>query len=305
MLATIMDIYYFDRETKLKEKEHVYGEKYLKYLYIGKGFFAFLLRTLVARLHFISIIYGMIQNTSFSKRKIPEFVKNFNIDASEFLKPISSYKSFNDFFIRKLKPTSRPIDKAKNSLIIPADGRYLFYENTSNLQLKVKGQKLSIEDLLGDKKLAEKYTNGTVILSRLCPSDYHRFHFPCDCIPDIPKLINGALFSVNPIALKHNIKILSENKRVVTLLHTELFGLVAFIEIGATLVGSIKQTFKPGRKVLKGEEKGYFMFGGSSIAMLFEKDQLILAKDLIELSKESLEIRCKMGQLLANTSVSK
>ena len=136
------------------------------------------------------------------------------------------------------------------------------------------------------------------MIARLCPTDYHRFHFSFNCIPDAPRLINGPLYSVNPIALKRNIQILSENKRVITVLNTKNFGSVLSVEVGATYVGSINQTFAPREHYAKGDEKGYFSFGGSTLVLLFEPGRIQFDQDLIDASKRKIEVRGLFGQSL-------
>lgn len=140
-----------------------------------------------------------------------------------------------------------------------------------------------------------------MVLARLCPTDYHRYHFPVDCIPGKPQLINGPLFSVNPIALKQNIEILAKNKRKLCKLQSPEFGQVLFIEVGATNVGSINDTFVPGKSYRKGDEKGYFSFGASSLIILFEPNSIVLDADLIQ--SEKIEIYCQMGQKMGKASM--
>ena len=132
-------------------------------------------------------------------------------------------------------------------------------------------------------------------MARLCPTDYHRFHFPFSCHASSVKVINGFLYSVNPLALSKNIEIFTENTRVISTLTSEIFGEVIFIEVGATNVGSIHQTYREGT-VQKGEEKGYFSFGGSSLILLFEEGRIVFDQDLIEAGKTGVEIKCLMGQ---------
>ena len=140
-----------------------------------------------------------------------------------------------------------------------------------------------------------------MVIARLCPIDYHRFHFPFSCTPSKSTLLNGALFSVNPLALKKNIRIFSENKRSLTSLKTDKFGDVLFIEVGATCVGGIFQTYTPNQAVVKGQEKGYFSFGGSSLILLFEPGRIHFDADLIEASKKKIEIRGLLGQSMGRS----
>jgi phosphatidylserine decarboxylase len=162
----------------------------------------------------------------------------------------------------------------------------------------VKGKKFSLEALLQDRELSKRYEQGAMVIARLCPVDYHRFHFPVECVPGPAHLINGSLYSVNPMALKRTIEILSENKRMLTKLKTKDFKEVLFIEVGATYVGSIHQTYASGATYLKGEEKGYFSFGGSCLILLFEPDTIQFDKDLIDASQRKREVRGLLGQSL-------
>ncbi|EKE21553.1 MAG: phosphatidylserine decarboxylase proenzyme [uncultured bacterium] len=156
-----------------------------------------------------------------------------------------------------------------------------------------------LEEFLQSKELAEKYKDGCMLLARLAPQDYHRFHFPCECVPKEARLINGFLFSVNPIAVRRNINILQENKRMITVLQTSKFSEVLYVEIGATNVGSINQTFFPNSEYKKGEEKGYFSLGGSCIVLLFEKDKIVFDRDLVGYSSENIETKALLGESFA------
>ena len=296
------EIVFLDRSTKKTLREKVYGEGFLKASY-GEYFCSRLLQWLFlpyfAKHPFSSKFYGFLQKTSLSKCKIQPFIEEFEVDSSEFLDSVSSFRSFNDFFIRKLTPEARPIVSGKDVAILPADGRYLVYPNIEKSDgFLVKGKKFSLETFLQSKELADRYAKGSMVIARLCPSDYHRFHFPFNCMPSSSTLINGYLYSVNPIALKKNIDIFSENKREVTSLRTNQFGEVLFIEVGATNVGAIHQTFTPFEPYAKGDEKGYFSFGGSSLVLLFEPGTIQFDQDLIDASSDRIEVRGLMGQSL-------
>lgn len=273
-----------DRKTGQIEEEKVYGGALLKFFYgnpIGR-----FLNIPLAKCSWISALFGWWQRRSFTKSKVEPFIQEFGVDASEFEGPFSS---FNDFFIRKLKAGVRPI--GTTDVVMPADGRYLFFKDINKVDgFLVKGEKFDLRSFLMDDQLATEYQNSSMVIARLCPTDYHRFHFPIDCTPGRPRLINGDLFSVNPMALKQNIHIFTQNKRVITDLGSSLF-----IEVGATNVGSIHQTFTPGQFYKKGDEKGYFSFGGSSIVMLFKN--IDFEKDLLG---HSLELRCLMGQKMGD-----
>lgn len=293
-------IHYIDRQDGLVKEEKVYGGAALRLLYgndwISRWLGPILLHSLV-KYPFFSSLYGKWQASKRSKKKIKPFIQNFDINPAEFLEDVSYFESFNDFFIRKLKPEARPIVQESRVAIIPADGRYLFHSNISEVDgFVVKGEKFDLGSLLESHELASRYDKGTMIIARLCPTDYHRFHFPCDCIPAATSVINGWLYSVNPLAIKKDIEIFTKNKRTLCKLATDLFGEVLFLEIGATNVGTIHETYQPNVYQKKGAEKGYFSFGASSLILLFEHGKIQLDHDLIEATKRGYEIKCLMGQ---------
>lgn len=296
------EITYYDRQTQKEVREKVYGLFFLKLLY-GKNVvyraLSFFLLPLFSKVPLLSHLYGAFQKSRLSRCKVKPFIKAFDVDASEFLDPVDSYRSFNDFFIRRLKPGARRIIPGDERAILPADARYLVFPRIDRADgFWVKGKKFSLETLLQDRKLAASYESGAMVIARLCPVDYHRFHFPLACVPGAARLINGPLYSVNPMALRRNIEILSENKRMVTELQTKHFGKVLFIEVGATYVGSIHQTYTPHVACAKGAEKGYFSFGGSCLILLFEPETIVFDRDLIEVSSKKREVRALLGQSL-------
>ncbi len=294
------DILYLDRITKEIQTEKVFGKAFLEASY-GEGITPFFL-PLIAKYSFASRLYGAFQNTSFSKKKIKPFIEEFQVDPSEFLQKPDAFSSFNDFFVRKLLPSARPIAPGRDVAILPADGRYLVYPNIEEADgFVVKGKKFSLEELLVNKELADSYARGSMVIARLCPTDYHRFHFPCSCVPSVSNLLQGSLYSVNPLALRKKIEILSQNKREITFLQTANFGRVLFIEVGATFVGSIHQTYCPNEPYAKGDEKGYFSFGGSTLILLFEPDTIQFDQDLIDASFSKLEVKGLMGQSLGTS----
>lgn len=295
-------IHFVDRLTHEVREEQVYGAQALRLVY-GSSLFGKLLGPLIlplARHSLVSRFYGWWQRQACSQKKVRPFIDQFQVDSSEFIKPVEDFKSFNDFFVRKLKPEARPICPDDDSLIIPADGRFFFYpEIASTGNFAIKGTQFDLSSLLLDERLAKRYAKGSMVLARLCPTDYHRFHFPCDGTPSSPKFINGHLYSVNPLALRKYRDIFTQNKRCYCEIECPKLGSVLFMEIGATNVGSITQTYKPYQKVKKGDEKGFFAFGASALVLLFEPGRIQFDSDLLELRKKGLEIRCLMGQSMA------
>lgn len=298
-------IQYLDRATGEVKQEKVYGKFFIDALYGSSPlswFLSLFFLPLVSRIPLVSKLYGRAQKKPKSRAKIAPFIQAFGVDASEFAMPLEQFQSFNDFFIRKLKPSARPIAEGAEIAVLPADGRHLFYPSIGEAEgFFVKGKKFDLRALLQDEFLFDLYKRGSLVISRLCPTDYHRFHFPCECMPTKAQLINGPLYSVNPIALRRNIQILNENKRVLTQLKTKTFGNILFIEVGATCVGTIKQTYTPQTLFAKGQEKGYFEFGGSCILMLFAPGMIQFDEDLIASSKKQIEVKAHMGERFGQT----
>ena len=290
-------IRYFHRAKKTIETEQIYGESWLRWTY-ESGLGRMALNLLVKRA-IVSRYYGWRMNWKFSAQKILPFITQYDLDVDEFAKGPFSYKTFNQFFYRALKPGARPIAPGDTVAVLPADGRHLAFQNVDAADgFYAKGQKFSLQSFLGDAALAAQFAGGSMLISRLCPVDYHRFHFPVAGRPGEPRLINGALYSVSPIALRRNLAYLWENKRMVTLVDSPVFGQVAVCEIGATMVGTIAQTFVPGRAAPKGEEKGLFKFGGSCVVTIFQPGKIKIDADFLEQSAQQREVYAKMGERL-------
>jgi phosphatidylserine decarboxylase len=287
---------YFNRQSGTLETEQIYGERWLRLAYENPA--GSLLRQIVKR-PFFSRWYGRRMARPASRALIAPFIEKFGLDPAEFAEPLASFTSFNDFFIRKLKPDARPLDPDPNSAVFPCDGRHLAFPDVSQVNsVFVKGQRFDLPALLGSTDLASRYAKGSLVLSRLCPIDYHRYHFPAAGTPSESVLLNGPLFSVSPLALRRNLSYLWQNKRVLTELATDTFGTILTVEIGATNVGSINQTFTPGQPVARGDERGFFAFGASSTITLFEPGRIRLAADLLEQSARQIELYAVMGDTL-------
>lgn len=290
-------IRYYDRYKQSVETEQVYGEGWLRWAYENPA--GRLAVWLFARRAWFSKWYGWKMNKRVSALRIIPFIAQYNIDVDEFTKSAFDYKTFNEFFYRALKPEVRPIAAGEQVAVLPADGRHLAFSNMDTAEgFYVKGAKFTLTELLGDAGLAEKFAGGAMLISRLCPVDYHRFHFPVGGTPGQPRLINGWLYSVSPVALRRNLRYLVENKREVTLIESPQFGTVAMIEVGATNVGAIRQTHVPGRPAAKGAEKGLFAFGGSCVITLFQRGRIRFDADIVAQSAQSLETYARMGDRL-------
>ena len=300
MSQSSQPIHYFNRYTQQVEQEDIYGEAPLRFAYenpVGR-----MALELFVKRRLFSRWYGWRMDRPASRARVLPFIEKYGLDAQEFTDPPESFATFNEFFFRKLKPASRPIDAAANSVVFPADGRHLGFQDVSQADgIFVKGQKFDLPELLGDAALARRYQHGALVLSRLCPVDYHRFHFPAAGVPGETRPLGDPLYSVSPVALRKNISYLWQNKRTLTLLETANLGTVIVMEIGATNVGSIIQTAIPYQPAAKGDEKGYFRFGGSSTITLFEPGKIALADDLLKHSSAQRELYAHMGDRMGPT----
>ncbi len=287
-------VHYVDRATGQIKTEKIVSETALYWLY-NNPLGQLTLQALVKR-KIASEFYGWLMHTHWSARKIAPFIRTYHIDTAQFQE--RPYGSFNDFFIRKLKPGARKIDTARNVVVSPADGKVFAFRDIAGQRFIIKGYRFNLKSFLQNDSLAKVYRDGSILLFRLCPTDYHRFHFPVSGSLSKVTKIPGAYYSVNPIALRKRIRIFCENKREYQTIDSPVFGQVIMAEIGATLVGSIIHTFQ-GTKAIKGGESGYFQFGGSSILLLFQPGRIQIDPDLIRNTKDHLETSVDMGEQVA------
>lgn len=213
---------------------------------------------------------------------------------SEVLRPVEQFKNFNEFFYRQLTPNARPCSAPEEPKIVvsPADCRSVVFDRMDDAtNIWVKGREFSVERLLGDAypEDAKRYKNGGLAVFRLAPQDYHRFHIPVDGVMGTPKTIEGEYYTVNPMAIRSALDVYGENVRVLVPIDSVAHGRVMVICVGAMMVGSTVITRKPGEKVARGEELGYFKFGGSTLLVLFEEGVISFDSDLVENSKGPLE----------------
>ncbi|KAH0784655.1 hypothetical protein KY290_004253 [Solanum tuberosum] len=246
---------------------------------------------------------GKKMDSAESAKEIPNFIEFFKdqINMDEVKYPLEQFKTFNEFFIRELKPSARPIAFVERDdiAVCAADCRLMAFNSVADsIRCWIKGRKFSIQGLLNEMCSSE-FVNGALVIFRLAPQDYHRFHFPVSGTIEKFLELPGCLYTVNPIAVNSKYcNVFTENKRVVSIISTEHFGKVAFVAIGATMVGSINFSKKEGDYVRKGDEFGYFSFGGSTVICVFEKDSIRIDEDLLENSGRSLETLVSVGMQL-------
>ncbi len=289
-------ILYIDRKSGQVKQENVPSAGMLRWLYSGASGKVAL--NLLFKRKLVSSLGGWYMNTRLSAKRIPAFVAEHCIDLNEFQhNSPKAFSSFNDFFYRKIKTEARPLG---NHLISPADGKILVFPDIEDLsKFFVKGNEFSLRSFLRNEKLAKKYEKGAMAIVRLAPPDYHRYHFPAEGIASESVKIKGYYFSVSPLALQKSLRIFCENKREYCTLASPEYGDILILDVGATMVGSIIQTYKPGQKVKKGAEKGYFAFGGSTLVLLFEKGKISFDADLVENTRKGLETNVRLGENIA------
>ncbi|RUS21554.1 phosphatidylserine decarboxylase-domain-containing protein [Endogone sp. FLAS-F59071] len=250
-------------------------------------------------LTFLTVKQGQKYNDPGSAAQIPGFIAFHNLDTAEILEPLDSFKNFNEFFYRKLKPDARPCTEPNNpkACVSPADCRMMAFESiTEATKIWIKGQDFGLKRLLGDVKLASKYNGGKLAIFRLAPQDYHRFHIPVDGVIGKPKHIDGQYYTVNPMAIRTTLDVYGENTRTILTIDSPQFGSVTIVCIGAMMVGSIIITAPPaGSKVKRMDEMGYFAFGGSTIVVLWQKDAIQFDEDLMENAGNSIETLVRAG----------
>jgi len=246
----------------------------------------------------LSHLMGSYADTALSASKIPGFVKEFNVNMSDFdPSDISKYSTFNKFFSRKLAKGVRPLAYPNNSnvLVSPADCRLTVFKTIKEAQkLWIKGNEFSVSKLIGYSRFAKPFKNGAIAICRLAPQDYHRWHMPVLGLQTHNIPVAGDLLSVNPIAIKTpEVNVFTENQRRLVLFKTHNYGKVAMVLVGATMVGSIKVDAKNKRIRWRGEDHGYFQFGGSTIILCFEKGRVEFDPDLRYNTKMGVETLVK------------
>ena len=291
-------IHYIDRLTGAILQEIVPGEKWLRWLYhrpVGR----LALHSVVKR-KFLSHWYGRMMDRPASRRKIPAFVARLQIDLDEVAQPLHRFATFNEFFTRQLKPEARPINPDPDVIVSPADGKVLAFTNMQALDtFFAKGAQFTLDRFLPDPRLRSRYAGADLLIFRLAPADYHRFHFPADGQISPATRIDGAYYSVSPYAVKNRISVYWHNTREYSVLRTATAGDILLCEIGAAMVGSIVQHYQPETQVTKGQEKGWFAFGGSTIIVLLQPGRAQIDADILDNTRTGLETSIRMGERVA------
>lgn len=272
-------------------------KKSIDFLYntfIGRMFLKFLTHP------FISKLGGFFLNTRFSSVFIKGFAKRNNIDFSIY--EDKKYRSYNDFFTRKIKPNKRKMSKLKNDLVCPCDGNLSVYPIEEGSVFKIKNSIYRTEDLLEDVTLAKEYLGGYCLVFRLGVDNYHRYSYIDNGKILSHKKINGILHVVQEIAVLNH-KAYVRNTRQYMVLDTNNFDKVIHIEVGALMVGKINNYHTSGYKFTKGEEKGYFEFGGSTIILLFKRGIINVDEKILNNSINHVEVPVKLGEVIGKRNL--
>lgn len=243
----------------------------------------------------VSKVAGAALSHPLSTVAIPPFVLKKHINLKDYAD--APYRSFNAFFTRPIKPEKRPVSTDPHVLISPCDAKLTAVPVTANdTTFTIKGTEYSLARFLGCRKLAGRYAGGAVLIFRLTPDDYHRYCYPDDCTPGKTREIAGFLHTVNPVSAKR-VKVYHENTRTITMLHTEHFGRVLQVEVGAMFVGKIVNHGQR-KAVRRGIEKGYFEFGGSTIVLVLEKGRVQIDPQILKNTENGAETIVKYGSMI-------
>ena len=243
----------------------------------------------------VSRACGRFLDSPASDWLISPFAKKNQIHLDDY--QLDNVHSFNDFFSRKIRPELRPVDMDPSHLPAPCDGLLSVWKVQKNTVLPVKQSHYTISSLLRDPHLAARYEGGYCFVFRLCVNHYHRYSY-VDCgKKSANRRIEGVLHTVRPVALRE-LPVFTENSREYTLIQSPSLGTLLQMEVGAMLVGRIVNHGNV-CQVVRGQEKGYFQYGGSTIIVLTQKDTVTVREDILEHSKMGVETPVKMGECIA------
>ncbi len=277
-----------DRKRKVKA-ENSAQDRLLEALY-GHWFGRLLLKPFVSPA--CSRLGGWVLDSQASKWLIRPFIRNHSIDMSEYVP--KKYTSYNDFFKREMKRGARKIEQGGHILVSPCDSRVTVIKITDKSIFSVKQTRYTVESLLKNRRLAEGFADGYLWIFRLCVEDYHHYIYVDDGYVSRNIHIPGIFHTVNPAA-GDRLPIYKENTREYALLRSSNFGPVIQMEVGAMLVGKIENT--PGKKVVRrGEEKGCFAFGGSTVILMTQAGKACPDEDILRNSELGIETKVKLGE---------
>ena len=243
----------------------------------------------------VSILAGRFMDSPLSRPLIKPFAAKNGIDMADYM-PMR-YDSFNDFFCRPIRKNLRPIPNEAACFMAPCDGLLSAYRIRDGLVLPIKQSSYTIAELLGNDSAAAGFEGGVCLVFRLCVQHYHRYAFADDGVILSKRFLPGELHTVRPVALSA-LPVFTRNCREYTLMDTRNFGRLAQIEVGAMLVGRVENYKGAGVSFRRGEEKGRFLYGGSTVVLLLQKNRVKLDEELFENTDCGLETPVKLGEKL-------
>lgn len=246
----------------------------------------------------LSRFYGRFLDSGYSRFLIEPFIRANHIRVSDY--EVEGIRSFNDFFSRKIKEGKRPINRNPYNMIAPCDGLLSVWPIEKDTVFPVKQSRYTVASLLQSRKLAKHYKGGYCLVFRLCVDHYHRYAYVDSGKKSRNIFIPGRLHTVRPIALR-NVPVFTENSREYTAIKTANFGTLIQMEVGAMLVGRITNHKEKGIAV-RGKEKGYFEYGGSTIIVLAQPQRLQIREDILQRSELGRETSVKMGEVIGYAS---
>jgi phosphatidylserine decarboxylase len=245
---------------------------------------------------FMSNFLAWLIERKVSRYYIAKFIRKYNIDMTRFKE--AYYPNFNAFFTRKLEDSPFPEEheRSTDAFYAPCDGKLSIYPLPQDGTFMIKNSVYSLGDLLDNEEMAAKYANGTCLIFRLTPDDYHRYTYFDEGTIVSQKPIKGILHTVRPIAQKRY-PVFIQNSRVCTEMETNNFGTVMQVEVGAMLIGRIVN-HKAAGNFNFGEEKGLFEYGGSTIIVLLEHDDIEFAPQLQQAMLHNCECQVRVGEVI-------
>lgn len=288
-----LSITYYDRYSKMLRDERIYASGFLYWMYNSR--LGQIATDLVIKRRASSRLYGWFHRQRWSRWKIKPFVESMDVDTEDVLCLPEEYPTFNDFFIREIDSSKRTIRTETHICIAPVDGKVLVYPSIDKEKtFRIKRSPFNLRTFVHDEVLAERFSGGSMAVSRLSMRDYHHFHFPDSGIPSKAQPIKGMYHAGGPYALRSLIPFFTENYRVCTPFESDHFGTILIVEVGALTVGSIQQRYELGRHVAKGDPKGYFEIG-STVVLLFEGGVIEFDKDLRVNTEREIETYVRLG----------
>lgn len=244
-------------------------------------------------------LVGKYMNSRLSKGLIEKFIEKNGIDMS--LYEDREYRCYNQFFTRKLKPEHKSVCMEREALIAPCDSKLRVYPISADSVFFIKEAPYNVKELLKDERLAKNFAGGLCLVYRLSVDDYHRYIYFDDGTKGENVFIPGVLHTVNPISLdRYNYY--KQNCREYTVMDTENFGTAVQMEVGAMLIGKILNAHGPCR-FQRGEEKGMFEFGGSTVVVLLRRNAATIDGDIMANSGEGIETKVSLGERIGTSAL--